>query len=83
MDIFKNFAKPHEDGMDRFEGLELLDEVSGPPAFKNAVSYLKCTVKKVAEAGDHDIVIAEINDGITMNADAEPMTHIRKNGFQY
>ena len=82
MDIFKNFAKPHEDGMDRFEGLDLIEDTN-PPAFKNAVSYLKCTVKNVAEGGDHDVVIAEITDAITMNAEAEPMTHVRKNGFQY
>lgn len=83
MDIFKSFAKPHEDGLDRFEGLDLCEEVNGPPAFKKAVSYMKCTVKSVAAAGDHDVVIAEVEDGMLFNQDAEPMTHVRKNGFQY
>lgn len=83
MDIFKSFAKPHTEGMDRFEGHELLDDIEGPPAFKKAVSYLKCTVKEVVEGGDHDIVIGEIKDGRLLNEGAEPMTHSRKNGFQY
>ena len=83
MDIFKNFAKPLEEGMDRFDGLELLNDLDGPPAFKNAVSYLKCKVKEVFVGGDHNLILGEIIDGRLMNESGEPMTHTRKNGFQY
>lgn len=81
MDIFKSFAKPHADGLDRFEGHELLDD--NLPVFAKAVSFLKCKVLDVASGGDHDVVIAEIVDAKLMNGDDEPMTHVRKNGFQY
>lgn len=83
MDIFKSFAKPHEEGLDRFKDLDVANDIEGPPAFSKAVSYLKCKVKSTTDAGDHDIVIAEIVDAKLLNDELEPMTHIRKNGFQY
>ena len=79
MDIFKAFAKPHNDG--KFEGLKT-QKTSAGPAFSDAVSYMCATVKSVTEAGDHVVVLGEIYDGALLN-DEEPMTHIRKNGFQY
>lgn len=83
MDIFKNFAKPHEDGIDRFEGLDLLEEIDGPPAFKNAVSYLRCKVKEILTASDHDLVLGEVVDARLIKESGDPMFHTRKNGFQY
>lgn len=82
-DIFKNFAKPHQEGMDRFEGLELLTDFDGGPAFKNGISCLACEVQEIVEPGDHRVVLAKIVDGRILNKEAEPMVHFRKDGFQY
>lgn len=83
MDMFKSFAKPHTDGLDRFEGHEVAVDANGNPYLKSAVSYLSCSVKKHIEAGDHVIILAEIVGGALLNAENEPMTHLRKNGFGY
>lgn len=83
MDIFKNFAKPHTDGMDRFEGLELTDDSKHGPEFKNCISCLSCEVVNIFDAGDHVLVSGKILDGKLLNKDAEPMIHLRKDGFQY
>lgn len=80
MDIFKAFAKPHNDA--KFADLKLESTEAGP-AFSDAVSYMCATVKSITDAGDHVIVLGEIFDGALLNGDAELMTHIRKNGFQY
>ena len=83
MDIFKNFAKPHAEGLNRFEGLET-DLVSAPaPVFTGCIAYMACRVHDIVEAGDHYLVLGEILDGATLHADDEPMVHFRKNGFQY
>lgn len=80
MDIFKAFAKPHNDG--KFDGLALKEGVTSGPAFANAVSYMSLRVQSLTEAGDHVLVVGEVTDGELLNAD-EPMTHLRKDGFQY
>lgn len=82
-DIFKAFARPNKAVHDdRFEGLELAPN-DGPPVFANAVAILNCTVTELMDAGDHVIALAQVRSARMINADAEPMVHLRKNGFQY
>lgn len=83
MDIYKSFAKPYVEGMDRFAGLRVSDQHETGPLLLDSVAYLGCSVEKIIEAGDHCLVLGEIIDGFIVNADAEPMIHLRKNGFQY
>jgi len=82
MDIFKNFAKPHSEDLDRFAGLNVVDTSAGPQ-FSDAISYMNCKVVTLADAGDHVVVVAQVDDGALLRADDEPMVHLRKNGFQY
>jgi flavin reductase (DIM6/NTAB) family NADH-FMN oxidoreductase RutF len=84
MDIFKKFAGPAAEGVDRFDGLALEETSQAPgPVFSEAVSFLDCKVSKVVEAGDHVIVIAEVVGGRLLNDEPQPMVHMRKNGFGY
>lgn len=83
MDIFKNFAKPFEEGLDRFAGLNLLETQKQAPVFADAIAYLNCVTVSLTEAGDHVLVLGEVISGDLLHADAEPMVHLRKNGFQY
>lgn len=83
MDLFKNFAKPFEAGTDRFEGLALGEAGKAGPVLANAIAYLDCVTRTMVESGDHVLVIGEIINGGMLKADAEPMVHLRKNGFQY
>jgi flavin reductase (DIM6/NTAB) family NADH-FMN oxidoreductase RutF len=82
-DIFKNFAKPDVPSDQRFAGLNLLPKTSFGPVFSAAVAYMNCRVYKVVEAGDHNLIVAEVVGGEVLNPDAEPMTHLRRSGFQY
>lgn len=85
MDIFKAFAKPHND--EKFEGLALKDSPEGSsnagPVFAEAVSFIDLKVQSVTEVGDHVLVVGEVIDGELLNGQDEPMTHLRKDGFKY
>lgn len=81
-DMFKNFAKPFSEGMDRFAGLEVVANDGGGPILTNAVAFMNLIVRNVTDAGDHAVLLAEVTDGGMLNAD-EPMVHLRNNGFQY
>lgn len=81
-DMFKNFAKPFTEGMDRFAGLEVVPNIAGGPILTKAVAFMNLTVRNVTEAGDHTVILAQVTNGGILNED-EPMVHLRKNGFQY
>lgn len=85
MDIFKAFAKPHND--EKFDGLALKESLqsstSAGPVFAEAVSYIDLKVQSVTEVGDHVLVVGEVIDGELLNGQDEPMTHLRKDGFKY
>lgn len=44
----------------RFHGLELRESVSGVPLLSNAVAWVECRVWKSLDAGDHTIVIGQV-----------------------
>jgi len=83
MDIYKNFAKPYQSELNRFAGLNVGMDEQGSPVLSDSVAYLSCVVKERLEAGDHLLLLSEIIGGKLLKADQEPMTHLRKNGFQY
>lgn len=81
-EVFKNFARPFTEGLDRFAGLSVRDEAAGP-VLSDCVSYVACKVASQAEAGDHIVVLAEVRGGALLDGEQEPMVHLRKSGFQY
>ena len=83
MDIFKNFAKPFTPGLDRFEGLEHEVDSEFGAVLSGSIAYMKCRSLSSTACGDHVIVAAEIVSGGVLNAELEPMVHLRRNGFQY
>lgn len=82
MDMFKNFAKPFAEGMDRFEGLEVVANESAGPILAKAVAFMNLVVRNQMDAGDHVVLLGEVVGGDILNAD-EPLIHLRNNGFQY
>ena len=44
----------------RFRGLELRESVSGVPLLANAVAWVECRIWKSLDAGDHTIVIGQV-----------------------
>lgn len=82
-DIFKSFAKPHSEGLDRFAGLAVTPSSNNCIAFADAVAYLECALQEIVDAGDHRVALATVTGGDILNAESEPMVHLRKSGFQY
>jgi flavin reductase (DIM6/NTAB) family NADH-FMN oxidoreductase RutF len=82
MDMFKNFAKPFTEGMDRFEGLEVVSNDGAGPILSKSVAYMNLIVRNQMDAGDHVVLLGEVVSGDILNVD-EPLTHLRNNGFQY
>lgn len=81
--VFKNFARPFEPGLDRFAGLSLAASGKAGPVLADAVAYLDCVSRTLVETGDHVLLVGEVISGGLLHGDAEPMVHLRKNGFQY
>ncbi len=51
---------------------------------KDTVAFMACDLVRVwSEGGDHVLLVGQIVDGEVMNADLQPWTHLRKNGFSY
>jgi flavin reductase (DIM6/NTAB) family NADH-FMN oxidoreductase RutF len=84
-DIFKAFARPAHSAHDnRFSGLRVMDNPNGEgPIFADAAAFLNCRITQVIEAGDHLLALAVVTSGKVLQADAEPMVHVRSSGFHY
>ncbi len=48
-------------GQDHFEGLDVVEGPHGLPLLPAALRYLTCQVTELVQAGDHDIVFAEVD----------------------
>ncbi len=83
MDVFKAFARPHVEDEVRFSGLEFADDSADGITFAGVASSLVCKSQRTIDVGDHVLVIAEVVGGRMFAADAEPMVHLRNNGFKY
>jgi flavin reductase (DIM6/NTAB) family NADH-FMN oxidoreductase RutF len=57
-DLCRRFARP---GEDHFEGLELQEGPHGLPLLPGCLAHLTAAVTEVIEAGDHDVVFAEVD----------------------
>jgi flavin reductase (DIM6/NTAB) family NADH-FMN oxidoreductase RutF len=78
-DLMKRFSRYSPD---QFNNLAYVSTYCGL-LLKDAVASLDCVVKTSADAGDHQVVIAEVVNGGLLNRELEPMTHVRQSGFNY
>jgi flavin reductase (DIM6/NTAB) family NADH-FMN oxidoreductase RutF len=56
-DMSRRFAAPLQD---HFDGLEVEEGPDGLPILPGCLAYLTCRTTEVVAAGDHDIVLAEV-----------------------
>ena len=56
-EVSRRFARP---GQDHFEGLPVAEGPDGLPLIPGCLAYLTCTVHDVVAAGDHDIVLGNV-----------------------
>ncbi len=81
--LIRHFGRGFEPEAAAFEGLRLLDVPSSAPVLSGAVAYLDAEVAGELASGDHRIVMARVVGGDVLDAGAEPIVHVRHNGFHY
>ncbi|UOR01530.1 flavin reductase [Leucobacter allii] len=59
-DICRAFAV--KGARDKFAGVEHRDSPLGNPVLQGCAAWIDCTVERIVEAGDHDIVIGRVHD---------------------
>ena len=81
-DMVGHFGRGFDLGEPAFEGLDI-ERLNGlPPVLTEALAYLECRVTVRHEAGDHDLIVAEVVGGKMLN-EGQPMVHVRKSGLHY
>jgi flavin reductase (DIM6/NTAB) family NADH-FMN oxidoreductase RutF len=80
--LIAHFGRGFSPGEPAFAGIEVEQAEGVPPVLAEALAYLHCRVSGRCEAGDHDLVLGEVVGG-KLQADGEPMVHIRKSGAHY
>lgn len=81
--LIRHFARGFEPEADAFVGVAQHEDGPSGPILSEALAYLRCEVAGQVEGGDHRVVLARVADGGLLQQDAEPMLHVRKNGFHY
>jgi flavin reductase (DIM6/NTAB) family NADH-FMN oxidoreductase RutF len=81
--LIRHFGRGFAPDAPAFEGLELRSDARGGPILDGALAYLDAEVAGELAAGDHRIFLATVIAGSLLVPDAEPMVHVRANGFHY
>ncbi len=76
------FLRRLPEGTSPFDGLDLHRTASGSRVLSAALAWVDCRVTGEFETGDHTVVFGEVVEG-ALQRDAEPWTHVRKNGLGY
>jgi flavin reductase (DIM6/NTAB) family NADH-FMN oxidoreductase RutF len=69
-ELSRRFATP---GVDRFEGVDVSGGPGGLPLLPGCIAYLVCGVDDVVQAGDHDIVLGNVEDADVAKNGASPL----------
>ncbi len=80
--LYQHFAKVKSGDPRPFEGINITYSSNGSPILSEALAVLECRVVIQVDGGDHQLMIADIEDGKLLQKD-EPRTHVRKSGSTY
>jgi flavin reductase (DIM6/NTAB) family NADH-FMN oxidoreductase RutF len=81
--LIRHFGRGFEPDADAFQGVALRHDARGGPVLAGAMAYLDSEVAGELGPGDHRIFVARVVDGAVLKPDAEPLLHVRANGFHY
>jgi flavin reductase (DIM6/NTAB) family NADH-FMN oxidoreductase RutF len=81
--LIRHFGRGFAPDANAFEGVELRHDARGGPVLAGALAYLDAEVAGELATGDHRIFVARIIGGALLQSDAEPLVHVRANGFHY
>lgn len=77
----RHFGRGFEPGADAFSGIATEGDYHGAPLIAGAAARLQCNVRGSVDAGDHQVIVAQVAGGSA--SDAAPAVHLRKNGLNY
>jgi flavin reductase (DIM6/NTAB) family NADH-FMN oxidoreductase RutF len=81
-DLYKHFVRGFGPGVDPFAGVRTRPSAAGGRILSDAMAHLECRVRGSIEAGDHRLIVAEVEGG-GLAREAEPRVHVRKSGLSY
>lgn len=82
--LIRHFSRGFAPDDDAFEGLALVpDAARGGPVLALAMAYMDAEVAGQFAEGDHRVFLARIVAGGVLAPEAEPLKHVRSNGFHY
>ena len=81
--LIRHFGRGFAEDAPAFEGLELREGARGGPILTAALAYLDVEVAAQVVEGDHRVFLARIVAGELLDPAAEPLLHVRSNGFHY
>jgi flavin reductase (DIM6/NTAB) family NADH-FMN oxidoreductase RutF len=81
--LIRHFGRGFPPDAEAFHGVELRHDARGGPVLAAALAYLDAEVDGELTTGDHRIFVARIVGGALLQTDAEPLVHVRANGFHY
>lgn len=81
--LIRHFGRGFEPEADAFEGLTLRDDAQGGPVLAAALAYLDVEVAGQVSGDDHHVFLGRIVAGGLLDREAEPLVHVRANGFHY
>jgi flavin reductase (DIM6/NTAB) family NADH-FMN oxidoreductase RutF len=81
--LIRHFGRGFPPDAPAFEGVELRHDARGGPVLAGAMAFLDAEVAGELAAGDHRIFAARVVAGALLQPDAEPLVHVRANGFHY
>lgn len=80
--LMAQFYKPAAQGSDPFGGLATLRTPKGQWVLADALAWIECQVVGEQDVGDHVAVFGRATEG-ALHREAEPLVHLRRNGFSY
>lgn len=80
--LLGHFGKGFNRGESAFQGIPIRSNADGVPILGDALGFLDCFVVGRVSAGDHDLIIGQI-DGGQLQSETGPYVHVRKNGLNY
>ena len=82
--LIRHFGRGFAPDEPAFEGLAVLPHAAhGGPVLEAALGYLDAEVAGELAGGDHRIFLARVVAGDVLHPEAEPLKHVRSNGFHY
>jgi flavin reductase (DIM6/NTAB) family NADH-FMN oxidoreductase RutF len=81
--LIRHFGRGFAHDAAAFDGIPIRERPLDGPILAGAMAYLDAEVAGSVEGGDHRLFLARIVSGGLLDADAEPLLHVRANGFHY